>query len=215
MVTVRSFFQQVAFYFMLGYALKFGERTSIFIFTFLDCLATFLTPFCKNMWVYIGVSGVLQGLSGGTSYFIPVMIGWSYFPKMKGLVTSLIMIGYSASPYILGGIISRVVNPDNIAPDEVIPNGKGTLLLYGPEVTKNVPKMWYVISAVNFAVLLFGMFFLRRPNIEKKRLEQVKVVHDKERPQSFFIGSISPGSNQSRVITQIVPPNATGIDSLL
>jgi MFS family permease len=194
-MSINGLVTPIAYSICVGLALKLGERTNIFIFSFLNCVATFLTPYCSsNMYLYALNRGVNQALFAGIPYFIPVLIGWTYFPKRKGLVTSLIMMGYSMSSYIIGSVVSGVVNPANSEPDEIVNNGKGSIKLYGPEVTKNVPRMWFVIAGINFALLLAGMVFLRRPLLDKN----TKRLNSKSSMGRSYIEPVYEGNTPGR-----------------
>jgi hypothetical protein len=92
------------------------------------------------MFLFFYCVGYPTGI--GISFWPPLMCGWEWFPRNKGLVSGLIIGGFGFGPVIFGPITTRIVNPGNIRPTTL---AKGDVeKYYGPEITKGVPHMFHV-----------------------------------------------------------------------
>lgn len=54
-------------------------------------------------------------------YMVPLICGWEFFPKNKGLVTGTCLGGYGFGSFIFSQISTKLVNPDGLDPKEKDP----------------------------------------------------------------------------------------------
>ncbi len=49
----------------------------------------------------------------GLVYYVPLICGWEFFPKNRGLVSGLIIGGFGFGAFIFGFITTAIANPNN------------------------------------------------------------------------------------------------------
>jgi MFS family permease len=64
-----------------------------------------------NLFYMLYIFG--YGICCGTTYMVPVKLGWKAFPRQPGLISGIIIGGYGVGPLIFAQISSAIVNPDN------------------------------------------------------------------------------------------------------
>lgn len=120
----------------------------------------FLSSFITNFTVFSIAYPLLFGIGIGTSYMAPIISGWEYFPKMRGLVSGLIVLGFGFGSFIFGFISIAIANPDNINPTEKVKGGK--IFPADSPISSNAPKMIRINCAIWLGLLLIALPLMRR-----------------------------------------------------
>lgn len=111
------------------------------------------------------VYAVFNGVGCGLGYLMGMYITWTYFPNKKSVITGAILFCAGISASILSPIQTRIVNPNNLKPDD-------------PKVVENVPKL-FLAQAVIFAVINIVATLISPPPYElkelKKKLKEKKI----------------------------------------
>ena len=82
----------------------------------------------------------MNGLGCGMCYLVPLICGWEWFPKNKGLVTGCCLCGFGFGSLIFTQVSTELVNPDNLHATINDPSNPD-ITFYGPEVADRVPYM--------------------------------------------------------------------------
>ena len=53
----------------------------------------FASSYAQKFWQYVLIYGIGYGLVSGTNYFVPIYLGYLYFPKKKGFVSGTVLGG--------------------------------------------------------------------------------------------------------------------------
>jgi len=64
---------------------KIGHKIVCFFGVGCVAAAAFIVSFISNYMLFIIIYTVMIGLSSGLVYMVPVICGWKYFPKRKGI----------------------------------------------------------------------------------------------------------------------------------
>ena len=120
--------------------------------------------------IYISY-GFIMGIGLGTGYLSPVKTLMLWFSKQKGLATGLAVAGFGAAKAIASPIMQSLL--DNL--------GDG-----------GIYKMFYILSAVYFAMMFAGHLLLKKPadwhEPQKKEKGQGIVAVIKTRPIRNYVG---------------------------
>ena len=65
-----------------------------------------------NLFFVIFIGG--QGICLGTTYMVPVKLGWMTFPNRTGLVTGIVVGGFGLGSLIFNKVSSKIANPTNL-----------------------------------------------------------------------------------------------------
>ena len=79
---------------------------------------TFLSSFAKNFWLFLFLYGVMYGIASSVLYIIPIVTGWAFFPHRKGMVSGIVIAGFSFGSFVFNLVTTAIVNPDNKEPTE-------------------------------------------------------------------------------------------------
>ncbi|KAL3803216.1 hypothetical protein HJC23_003491 [Cyclotella cryptica] len=141
---------------------KIGPRTTCFIGAALISSGTYLSSYCKS----ISTLGIV-GIGIGLSYSSPIVCGFKYFKKSKGIVTGVITTGTGAGPFLFGLIATTFVNKENYPVD-------GSTGLYDPEtspVVGRVPSMFRLLGAIYAVCGFLGASLLISPPDDSHSME--------------------------------------------
>ena len=56
-------------------------------------------------------------------YVVPLIVGWEYFPKRRGMVSGIIVGGFGFGSFLFGFVATYLVNPENLKPDLEVEGG--------------------------------------------------------------------------------------------
>jgi hypothetical protein len=100
------------------------------------------------------------GIGIGLSYSSPIVCGFKYFKKSKGIVTGVITTGTGAGPFLFGLVATTFVNRENYPVDE-------STGLYDPvmsPVVERVPSMFRLLGAIYALCGFLGASLLISPS---------------------------------------------------
>jgi len=89
----------------------------------------------------------------GMITFIPILCGWEWFPKRRGMVSGIILAGSGISNAFFNIITSKIANPENYERDVISGDNK-----YFPEVVADrVPKMLRTCVYIWIGLLIIAL----------------------------------------------------------
>jgi MFS family permease len=102
---------------------KIGSRGSLTIGTCLIGLGIFSSSFVTNYYLFLLLYGICFGLGMGMSYSMSLMVAWSHMPEKKGFASGIITSGFGFAICIFSIVQTKLINPDNLAPDVRVETG--------------------------------------------------------------------------------------------
>lgn len=101
----------------------------------------FISSYAQSFLQYVIVYGIAFGVITGIIYYIPIYMGYLYFPKKKGIVSGIVLCGYGLASLVFGLTFFALVNPENLNPVYAA-DGKSKYFM-GPSlsVALNVPAV--------------------------------------------------------------------------
>ena len=62
----------------------------------------FASSFTHNIYTYLVLYAGFNGIGCGMCYMVPLICGWEYFPKKRGLVTGIVISAYGFGAFGFG-----------------------------------------------------------------------------------------------------------------
>ena len=155
-------------------------------------LSVFISSFVRIFWLFVIIYGIIFGFISSVMYMMPVFDGFLYFPKKKGTVSGIILvgknfkyifkyiiksifqyiyiIGYGMGTFIFSLIFTKIVNPDNLSP---IKAEDGSFYFSGDaaSVAERVPSGLRYLSLIYLILCSFGSYLVKEPPEYKLNLE--------------------------------------------
>ncbi len=160
--------------FVLGMSAAFAGRTvekdihkSSLISALMFVIGFAGTGLCIQYRSLIGIYicyGLIMGIGLGVGYLTPVKTLMLWFSRQKGLATGLAVAGFGLAKVIASPIMTALIGSVGIV------------------------KMFYILAAVYFVMMLLGHFLLKKPDdwVEDKSSGGVRVIEIVKNPT--FIG---------------------------
>jgi OFA family oxalate/formate antiporter-like MFS transporter len=121
-------------------------------------IGIFVSSFTSSVMSFIILYCACFGIGGGSIYLVPLICGWEYFPKKRGLVTGIVVGAFGCGAFFFSFIAKAIVNPENHPRDIIMPDGN----LWGSVIADRVPRLIRILCAI-WAVLAFGgILFIKR-----------------------------------------------------
>jgi len=127
-----------------------------------------MSTFAHQFWLFVVLYGLIMGIGCGSTYMIPLVCAYEYFPNRKGLVTGIIVGSYGLGSSIFNLLATKIVNPNNEATKFKSPHDPN-LSFFGPDVANRVPLMFRSLCAIWGVLVLISAALISRP--EKKESE--------------------------------------------
>ncbi|TCK98477.1 MFS transporter [Natranaerovirga hydrolytica] len=106
-------------FFLLFYALlmpiggifieKFGPRVTIMIGGILVGLGWIISGLVGNIYLFIISYGIIAGSGVGIAYGAPLAVVTRLYPKNKGFLSGMILLGFGLSPFITAPLSNRLI----------------------------------------------------------------------------------------------------------
>lgn len=145
---VQSFFNIVG-----AFLMKRWHPTIILILGLsIMCGSILIATFCTSWWSFILVYSIGYPCGIGIVYWVPIILGWEWFPDRKGLVNGLIMGGYGFGSFVFGLISTAIANPADLKVSVPIDGPPTNDELFPKEVGERVPGM-YRYCLIGWAIL--------------------------------------------------------------
>ncbi|KAL4512636.1 hypothetical protein ABPG72_020473 [Tetrahymena utriculariae] len=94
----------------------FGSARLCCIFcSFFASLSVFVVSYTQKFWQFVLIYGVLHGIAQGAVYFIPIYMGYLFFPTNKRMVSGIVTCGFALISFAFGLIFFAIMNPDGLA----------------------------------------------------------------------------------------------------
>ena len=97
--------------------LRLGPRLAATLGSCLLVGAPLLSSIVTSRWAMTCTFGVLFGFGGGLTYTVPLVCGYRWEPKRKGLVSGVVLSGFGLSALVFNQVQAALVNPGNLKPD--------------------------------------------------------------------------------------------------
>ena len=121
----------------------------------------FASSYMKSLNSFIVLYGGLSGIGCGMMYFVPLVCGWEWFPKRRGLVTGIIVGSYGLGSFIFTQIATQMVNPDDAKAEIYINND---LSYFEPEIADRVPGMFRMLVLIWSCQIITAVVLVSRPD---------------------------------------------------
>ena len=95
------------------------------------------------------------GITTGTIYYIPIYMGYLFFPNRKGLVVGCVLCGYGLSSFVFGMIFFSMVNPENLNPEKA-EDGQFYFQGNSYSVVENIPQAIRYCCIIYTVLLYLG-----------------------------------------------------------
>ncbi|CAM9822255.1 unnamed protein product, partial [Phaeothamnion confervicola] len=148
-------FQMLTMPFGPWFQARIGCRMTTLLGCWLMSLGVFLAASAPNLTVFMLCYSALFGAGVGIAYTAPMVNGWRWFPKRRGLVSGAVVAGFGAGGFIFNQVGSKLANPTSI---------NSVAGSYPPAIYAAFPVMLRKL-ALFYAVLTgFGAFLVRPPS---------------------------------------------------
>lgn len=97
--------------------LRLGPRLAATLGSCLLVGAPLLSSGVTSLWGMTFTYGVLFGFGGGLTYTVPLVCGYRWEPKRKGLVSGMVLSGFGLSALVFNQVQAALANPGNLKPD--------------------------------------------------------------------------------------------------
>ena len=105
-------------------------------------------------------------------------------PSRKGLITGIVICCYAFGAFCFNLLVTFLINPNNIKPDqEHKVNGK-TQYLFGKSVSYNLPRMFLILGSIYTGIFIFS-FFLIHFTIDKKQIDKKQIDKNLDKKESI------------------------------
>lgn len=126
-----------------------GERVAATLGGLTVALGVYLSSFARDLASFMVVYGAVFGLGVGCGYTAPMSAGWTWFPKRRGLVNGLVLLGFGTGGFVFNLLGSKLVNPLRLSPP------------YPPEVHAAFPHMLRSLAACYATAAIVGGLLVR------------------------------------------------------
>ncbi|KAL4432947.1 hypothetical protein ABPG74_014461 [Tetrahymena malaccensis] len=183
--------------------IKRTARTRIvcFILTTLASACIFIASWQTQFGVFVIFYSLLFGVLDGASMSMTLYIGLLYYPKKRGLISGLILVGYGLASLIYSQMFFQIVNKQNLQP---IKSGNGESYFMGEtaSVAQKVPEALRWLSLAYLLQMWLGSMLLidhpsqtemlrKQQNAKKEKMQkgqeqkhqQLKIKNIENNPQ--------------------------------
>ncbi|KAL4478659.1 hypothetical protein ABPG74_006894 [Tetrahymena malaccensis] len=154
----------------------FGQaRISLLISATISCIMIIISSYTQRFYQFIIVYGIISGITQGSIFFVPIYLGYLYFPSNRGLVTGINSFGYALNSFLFGLIFFKLVNPNELPQ---ISNSDGYSYFEGISVSvaQAVPQairsIGYIFLSVSIIATQLIMYHPDQIGEEEKRLKK-------------------------------------------
>ena len=136
-----------------------------------------MSAYTEEIGPYLACYTLMNGIGSGMCYMVPLICGWEYFPKKRGLVTGICLGGYGFGSFIFSQVSSAIVNPGK---DKPIDDPTYDINFYSESVALRVPKMIRQLVYMWIGLWLIGLVLVSRPPLiaedEDAEIEQEQLL---------------------------------------
>ena len=133
---------------------RLGAQTTMFVGSYIMALAVFLSSFANKLSMFMVLYGVLFGAGVGVAYTAPMIAGWAWMPRAKGLVSGAILTGFGAGGFLFSLIGSGITNPKKLDP---------VAGSFPPEVYAQFPVMLRKLAMIFATLQTVGALLVTEP----------------------------------------------------
>ncbi|VEV56087.1 monocarboxylate transporter, putative [Plasmodium vinckei vinckei] len=135
---------------------KLGDKLTLFI----SCTGTFIAMYISSIYAHSYYTlclfmGILYGIMHGISYPIPLSCAYKHFKNNRGLISGIVISGFSISIFLYCPLQTFIINRNNVLPikDE---NGSEELYFKDVNVLNRVPYAIFIQSIVFLTLSTLG-----------------------------------------------------------
>jgi hypothetical protein len=86
-------------------------------------IGVYMSQYAKNFTMFVLYYSILGGFGMGIGYFLPILCGWSYFPKIRPIVAGAILCWFPLMAMGYARYATIHLNPLNERPSIIVPRG--------------------------------------------------------------------------------------------
>ncbi|KAL4478056.1 hypothetical protein ABPG72_013495 [Tetrahymena utriculariae] len=161
--------------------IKRTARTRIvcFILTTLASACIFIASWQTQFGVFVIFYSLLFGVLDGASMSMTLYIGLLYYPKNRGLISGLILVGYGLASLIYSQVFFQIVNKQNLQPIKA-GNGESYFMGETASVAQKVPEALRWLSLAYLLQMWLGsMLLIDHPSQTEMLLKQQNAKKEK------------------------------------
>jgi MFS family permease len=102
---------------------KLGVNWAFFLSGVGTSLCTFSASFVNNIYAFMVIFAIFQGISLGLIMILPFYCCFGFFPHNRGLVNGILQTGFGIGGVIYNTLALNVSNPENIVPSIISTSG--------------------------------------------------------------------------------------------
>mmetsp|Transcript_17082 Transcript_17082/g.25743 ORF Transcript_17082/g.25743 Transcript_17082/m.25743 type:complete len:512 (-) Transcript_17082:92-1627(-) len=110
-IPLTILFQMIAMPIGAQVAKRLGTRVASLSSGAIIAFAIYSASFAQNLRTFMIFYAALFGLGVGLGYTSPMVAGWTWFPKSRGVVNGCVLLGYGCGGALANIIGSKFVNP--------------------------------------------------------------------------------------------------------
>ena len=133
---------------------RVGARNTLLLGTYIMAAGVFGASYVTSLLPFCVLYGVIFGAGVGLAYTSPMIAGWAWMPKAKGLVSGAILTGFGAGGYLFNIVGSAIANPKKLNPV----GGK-----FPAEVYASFPTLLRTLAAIYATLGTAGALLISEP----------------------------------------------------
>ena len=144
---------------------RFGPRPTILVGSVLCTGGMALT--CLGVQTSLAVTMLTYGMMGGfgigLAYTSPMLTGYEWFPRNRGVVSGIVVGGYGLGSIILTSVQTSYLNPDNVSPED---DG----FFHDDALLDRVPSLFLLQAGICAVLQVCGVLGIHLPPKERGEL---------------------------------------------
>lgn len=159
----------------IRFAAHIGNRNILFFYVFLSSITHFMCQYINNFLLFSIIYAIVGGVCQSCMLIIPMIHVWRFFPAdKKSIVNGIMFTCFAASPFITSFIVFYTINPNNLRQHSEFLRDGAAILVFGKEVSDNVPKYFRLYSILTLIFGSIGAFINTEPIMMEDDSEQIK-----------------------------------------
>ena len=154
-----------------------------------------------SFWLTLVTFGLMYGSGRGLISICTTVCVMRWLPKWKGLATGIIYSGYALSPLVFNILQTKIINPDNLAPNDApFPNKPNEVYFTQQDVLERVPLIFLILGGVYGVMQFVGSMFLMNPDPEPEPDEESLLNNNHDNKKNYLKEEVCKAKGTNHVI---------------